>query len=133
MKITSLLIGACLVSVLTGCQKPQARNVVEAAEATIKSNALVSITAKYPSVNPSEIIFFEIRITTTPQGTEDMVVTYMLPTSATTGTDNQGAKAPTTSTKMIVVKMSPSAKVEAIDENTIRTGYTYSLPYHAPQ
>ena len=131
MKITSHLIGACLVSVLIGCHKPQANDVVGTAEATIKATAVASITAKYPSVSSSELKFSEIRITTTPQGTEDIVVIYELPESATTGTDAQGAKTPTTITKSIIVRMSPSAKVEAVTESTIKR--TYSLPYHSPQ
>jgi len=127
MKTTSLLIGACL-SVLTGCHKPQASDVVGAAEATIKATAVASITAKYPSVSSSELKFSEIRITTTPQGTEDIAVIYEIPDSPTTGTDAQGAKTPTTITKTVIVRMSPSAKVEALNESTIRR--TYSLPYH---
>jgi hypothetical protein len=131
MKIASLVIGACLVSVVTGCHKPQAGDMVGVAEDTIKTTALASITAKYPSVSSSDLKFSEIRITATPQGTEDILVIYELPASETPTTDAQGAKTPTTSTKMIGVRMSRSAKVESVNESTIRK--TYSLPYHANQ
>jgi hypothetical protein len=115
MKITSLVIGACLVSVLTGCHKPQASDVIGAAEATIKTAALASITAKYPSVSSSELKFSEMSIRTMPNGQEEVFVTYDLPASAKTTTEGKKA---TTTTKTIGVRMSPSGKVGMVYEST---------------
>src|SRR5450759_4184359 len=103
MKIAPLLIGACLLSVMTGCHKPS--DVIGAAEATIKTTALASITAKYPSVGSSELKFSEMSIRTMPDGKEVIFVTYIIPASATTSTEGKKA---TTTTKTIGVRMLPS-------------------------
>jgi len=113
MKFTLLLIGACLLSVMTGCHKPS--DVVGRAEATIKTTALASIAAKHPDVSSSEWKFIGIQIHTMPNGQEDIFVDYYLPASATTTTDG---KYRTTATKGIGVRMSPSVKVENVYEFT---------------
>jgi hypothetical protein len=113
MKIAPLLIGACLLSVITGCHKPS--DVIGAAEAALKTTALASITAKYPSVGSSELKFSQLSIRTRPDGTEVIYVIYSLPASATTTTEGEKA---TTTTKTIGVRMSQSGKVETISEST---------------
>jgi len=111
MKIAQLLVGACLLSVLTGCHKPQTNEVIGAAETTIKTTALASITAKYPDVGSSELKFSDIMIQTTPNG-EDMVnVTYELPGSAATNTEGNRI---TITMQTIGVEMSLSGKVENV-------------------
>jgi hypothetical protein len=111
MKIITPLIGVCLLSVLTGCHKPQASDVIGAAEATVKTTALASITAKYPDVGSSELKFNEMSIQTMPDGKEEIFVTYALPASAKTSTEGKKA---TTTTKTIGVRMSPSGKVTLV-------------------
>lgn len=120
MKITSLLIGVCLVSLITGCHKPKASDAIEAAESTIKTTAVAAITAKYPSVRAFELKFNDMRIMATPQGTEDIVVIYEVPGSETPGADPQGGNAPTTTIKIFIVRMSPSAKIEGLNESTMK-------------
>jgi hypothetical protein len=113
MKITPLLIGACLLFIMTGCHKPS--DVIGAAEAAIKTTALTSITAKYPDVGSSELKFSQLTIRTKPDGTEAIYVIYSLPASATTSTEGKKA---TTTTKTISVSMSQSGKVESVSEST---------------
>jgi hypothetical protein len=98
---------------MTGCHKPS--DVIGAAEATIKTTALTSITAKYPSVGLSELKFSQLTIRTKPDGTEAIYVIYSLPASATTSTEGKKA---TTTTKTISVSMSQSGKVEGVFEST---------------
>jgi hypothetical protein len=116
MKITSLLIGACLVSVLTGCHKPQASDAIGAAEATIKATALASITAKYPDVGSSALKFHHMVIGATPNGEDMIYVTYTIPASATTNV--QGDKI-TITMKTMGVEMSLSGKVESVYKGTL--------------
>jgi hypothetical protein len=118
MKNAPLLIGACLLSVMTGCHKPS--DVIGAAEAAIKSTAFASITAKYPSMGSSELKFSEIRIGTRPDGKEVIFVVYIIPASATTSTEGKKA---TTTTKTIGVTMSQSGKVETVYETTQQDTY----------
>jgi len=118
MKITPLLIGACLVSIVTGCHKPN--DVIGRAEATIKTTALASITAKYPDVSSSELKFSEMSIRALPNGHEEVFVTYELPASAKTATEGKKA---TTTTKTIDVSMSPSGTVEMVYESTNEDTY----------
>ena len=113
MKFTPLLIGVCLLSVTTGCQKPS--DIVGRAEATIKTTALASITAKNPDLSSSELKFSGIQIHMMPNGQEDIFVDYDLPASSTTTTDS---KYSTTSMKAIGVRMSPSGTVENVYEFT---------------
>jgi hypothetical protein len=118
MKIAPLLIGVCLLSVVTGCHKTS--DVVGAAEAAIKTTALTSITAKYPDLVSSELKFSQLTIRTRPDGTEAIYVFYSLPASATTSTEGKKA---TTTTKMISVSMSQSGKVENVSESTQQDVY----------
>jgi hypothetical protein len=120
MKITPLLIGACLVLVMTGCQKSS--DVIGRAETTIKSAALAAITAKYPDVSSSELKFSDMSIRAMPNGQEDVFVTYALPASAKTTTEGKKA---TTTTDTIGVRMSPSGKVEMVYKST--TADTYNV------
>ena len=94
MKIAPLLIGACLLSVLDGCHKPQASETIRAAEATIKATALASITAKHSEVSSADLKFSDLRIRALPDGKEEIFVTYELPATAKTTTE--GKKATTT-------------------------------------
>ena len=115
MKITPLLIGVCLLPVLTGCHKPQASEVIGAAEATIKTTALASIVAKYPDVGSSDLKFSDLSIRAMPNGKEEVFVTYDLPASAKTTTEGKKA---TTTTKTIGVGMSLSGTVQNVYEST---------------
>jgi hypothetical protein len=120
MKITPLLIGACLVLVLTGCQKSS--DVFGKAETTIKSAALAAITAKYPDVSSSELKFSEMSIHSMPDGKEEIFVTYDRPATAKTTTEGKKA---TTTTKTIGVRMSPSGNVTLVYDST--RGETYNV------
>jgi len=124
MKIIPPLIGVCLLSILTGCHKPQAGEVIGAAEATIKTTALASITAKYPDLSSSDLKFSELSIQAMPNGKEEVIVTYDLPASAKTTTEG---KKTTTTTKTIGVAMSLSGNVETVYEST------KSMTYNATQ
>ena len=118
MKITPLLIGACLVLVATGCQK--SGDVIGRAETTIKSAALAAIAAKYPDVSSSELKFSEMSIQAQPNGQEVVFVAYKLPASAKTTTEGKKA---TTTTDTIGVRMSPSGKVEMVYKSTSSETY----------
>ncbi|MGB7769825.1 MAG: hypothetical protein WBN22_13355 [Verrucomicrobiia bacterium] len=118
MKFTPLLIGACLVLLVTGCQKSS--GVIGRAETTIKTAALAAITAKYPDVSASELKFSEMSIRVMLNGQEDVFVTYTLPASATTTTEGKKA---TTTTDTIGVRMSPSGKVEMVYKSTSAETY----------
>ncbi|HZF02628.1 MAG TPA: hypothetical protein VE344_12135 [Methylomirabilota bacterium] len=76
MKIIISLIGVFLLSVLTGCHKPQASEIIGAAEATIKTTALAAITAKHPEVSSSDLKFASLDISVMPNGNEEIYVTY---------------------------------------------------------
>ena len=115
MKITTPLIGVCLLSILTGCHKPQASDLIGAAEATVKATALASITAKYPDVSSSDLKFSDMSIQTLRDGNEEVFVTYDIPASAKTTTEGKKA---TTTTKTIGVRMSPSGKVGLVYESS---------------
>jgi hypothetical protein len=117
MKITLLLIGACLLPVLTGCHKPQSKEIIGAAEAAIRTTALASITAKYPDVGSSELKFRDIMIRPTPIGQDMVYVTYTIPASATTNT--QGSRV-TVTTQTIGVEMSLSRKVRNVSKSSSR-------------
>jgi hypothetical protein len=118
MKYTPQLIGACLMLVLTGCQKPS--DVIGKAEATIKSAALASIAAKYPDMSSSELKFSQMIIRKTPNGQEEIFVTYDLPSSAKTTTEG---KKTTTTTKTVGVRVSLSGKAESVYESTSSETY----------
>jgi hypothetical protein len=115
MKITTLLIGACLLSVLTGCHKPQAGEAIGAAEAIVKTTALAAITEKYPDLSSSDLKFSDLSIRAMPNGKEEVVVAYDIPASSQTTTEGKKA---TTTTKTIGVAMSLSGKVETVYEST---------------
>ena len=127
MKITSLLVGCCLLCVLTGCHKsqpnkPQTNEVIGAAEATIKSISLASITEKYPDVSSSDLVFHDLRIGTMPDGKkEDISVTYDLPASAKTTTEG---KVVSTITKTIIVGMILSGTPNNVYESTRTINYS---------
>lgn len=114
MKIIIPLIGVCLLSVVTGCHKPQTSDIIGAGETAIKATALASITAKYPNMGSSDLKFWQLNISTMSNGDEAIVVTYDIPASVTTTT--HGNKA-ITNTKTIMVIMSPSGKVKGVSEN----------------
>jgi hypothetical protein len=115
MKITPQLIAVCLLPVLAGCHKPQASEEIGAAEATFKTTALTSISAKYPDVGSSELRFSQMSILAMPDDKELIYVTYIIPASSTTSTEG---KKTTTTTKTIDVRMSSSGKVESVSEST---------------
>jgi len=116
MRITLPLIGVCLLSVLTGCHKPQTSDLIGAGETAIKATALTSITAKYPNMGSSDLKFLELNISPmfNGDGDEAIVVTYAIPASATIITN--GMKV-ITNTKTIMVMMSPSGKVKIVSES----------------
>jgi hypothetical protein len=120
MKIAPLLIGACLLSVLTGCHKPQASETIRAAEATIKATALASITAKHSEVSSADLKFSDLRIRALPDGKEEIFVTYELPATAKTTTEGKKA---TTTTKTFGVGMSVSGAVQNVYESSIAETY----------
>jgi hypothetical protein len=115
MKITSLLIGVCLLSFLTGCHKPQVGEEIGAAEGDLKATALSSIIAKHPDLSLSDLKFSDIKIWALPDGKEQVIVVYAIPASATTRTE--GTRNIVT-TKVIGVLFSLSGKVENIQEST---------------
>jgi hypothetical protein len=115
MKITSLLIGVCLLPVLAGCHKPQPSEVIGAAESTIKTTALAAIAAKHAELSSSDLKFSDLSIQAMPNGKEEVVVSYDIPASAQTTTEG---KKTTTTTKTIGVAMSLSGKVETVYEST---------------
>jgi hypothetical protein len=117
MKITQLLIGACLLPVLTGCHKPKSNEIVGAVETAIRTTALASITTKYPDVNSSELTFRDIMIRPTPIGEDRVYVTYGIPASATTNT--QGNRV-TVTVQTIGVEMSLSQKVQNVYKSSSR-------------
>jgi hypothetical protein len=124
MRITLLLIGACLVPVVTGCHKPS--DVIGKAETTIKSAALAAIAAKYPDVSSSDLKFSDLSIRERPDfpGKEEVSVEYAL--TATAKTTTAGKKS-TTTTQEIGVEMTLSGKVEAVYK------FTSSRSYNAVQ
>ena len=115
MKITSLLIGVCLLPVLTGCHKPQTSEVIGATEAAIKTTALASVTAKYPDLSSSDLKFVDLNIRAMPNGQEGIFVTYDVLATAKTMTEGNKTK---TTTQTINVAMLLSGKVGAVYENT---------------
>ena len=115
MKITLILIAVCLLTVLTGCHKPQTGEVIGAAEADIKTAALASIVAKFPDVSSSDLKFSDLRIRAMPNGKDEVFVNYDLPASARTTTEGRKT---TTTTKAISVGMSLSGKIENVYEST---------------
>jgi hypothetical protein len=117
MKITQLLVGACLLSDLTGCHKPQSNDIIGAAETAVRTTALASITAKYPDVGSSDLTFRDIMIRPTPIGEDMVYVTYAIPSSATTNT--QGNRV-TVTLQTIGVEMSLSRKVQNIYKSSSR-------------
>jgi hypothetical protein len=119
MKIIPLLMGACLLLAVTGCQKPS--DIIGRAETSIKSAALEAITAKYPEVSLSELKFSEMRIRAMSNGQEDVFVTYAIPGSAKTTTEGKKA---TATTKTIGVRMLPSGKVEMVYKSTNEETYS---------
>ena len=121
MKITIPLIGVCLLPLLTGCHKPKPSELIGAAEAPFKTATLASITAKYPDISSSELEFSQMSIRTTPNGQEEVFVTYDLPASAKTTTEG---KKSTTITKTIGARVSSSGEVEAVYESTRTTQHS---------
>src|ERR1035437_2900133 len=115
MKITPLLIGICLLSVITGCHKPKTDDVIGAAEAKIKATALAAIAKKYPDVSSSDLKFSSLSVKRAPDNTEYVSVTYDLPASAET---NTLGNTPATVTKLIMVGMSLSGQVHNVYEST---------------
>ena len=115
MKITQLLIGVCLLLVLTGCHKPQTSEVIGAAEAIVETTALAAITAKHPDLSSSDLKFSDLSIRTMRDGKKKIVVSYDIPASAQTTTNG---KKTTTTQKTIGVAMSLSGNVESVYEST---------------
>jgi hypothetical protein len=120
MKITPLLIGACLLPVVTGCHKPS--SVIGRAETAIKSVALAAITAKYPNLGPSDLKFSDLTIRAKPNGSEEIYVTYDIPASAKTTTEGNKA---TTTTEQVEAVISPSGEVEDVVRDT--SSQTYNV------
>jgi hypothetical protein len=108
MKITPLLIGACLMAIAAGCHTPQSNEVIGAGVATIKTTALASITAKYPDMSSSDLKFWRLVVRTARNGEEEVVVSYKVPATAKTTT--QGGETKTT-TEIVGVEMSLSGQV----------------------
>ena len=115
MKIIPLLIGVCLLPVLTGCHKPQTSELIGAAEAAIKPIALASIIAKYPDVSSSDLKFSDLSIRVSPDGKEEIFVSFDLPASAKTTTEGKKA---TTTTKTFGVGMSVSGAIRNVYESS---------------
>jgi hypothetical protein len=121
MKSVKLLIGVCLVSVVTGCHKPQIGDEISTAEASIKTTALAAIAAKYPS--ESNLKFSDLSIRMRPDGAEEVIVTYDIPGFAETATEGQRT---TTTTKVIMVEISLSGKVDNVYQS--QKTVTYNTP-----
>jgi hypothetical protein len=119
MKITSLLIGVCILAGLTGCHKSQSSQPIGAAEeGSIKTAALASIAAKYPSLDSSKLIFGDMRRETPPVGKQFILVNYMLPTPGTTNEyDTPEGKRVKISRKTLSVTMSPALEVQNVSES----------------
>ena len=111
MRIAPLLIGVCLLPVLTGCHKP----AIGAAVTTMKNTGVAAIATKYPDLGLSDLKLRDINITVMPNGEQTAFVIFDVPTSAKTVT-NENKQAITT-IKTIVVGMSLSGKVESVKES----------------
>ena len=114
MKITRLVIGACLLSVLTGCHKPA--QTIGSAEAFIKATALAAITAKHPDVSPADLKFSDLRLRALPDGKEEIFVSYKLPASAKS---TIVGKTETDTMKTYGVGMSVSGAVQNVFESSL--------------
>jgi hypothetical protein len=121
MKITPLLIGACLVSVVTGCHKPQTSQIIGAAETAVETTALASIAAKYPDVSLSDLKFSNLNIEAMPNGQQKVFVTYDIQSSAKTTTEGNNR---TTTTDQIGVRMSLSGEVEDVYKSKNTRSYS---------
>jgi hypothetical protein len=117
-RITRLLIGVCILAGLTSCHKSQTSQPIGATEAaSIKSVALASIAAKYPSLDSSELIFGDMRRETPPVGKQFILVSYILPTPGTTNEyDTPEGKRVKITRKEVNVIMSPSREVQSVSE-----------------
>jgi len=115
MKITSLLIGVCLLTFVIGCHKPQVGEEIGAVEGDLKATAQSAIIAKHSDLSSSDLKFSDIKIWALPDGKERVIVVYSIPASAKTATE--GTRNIVT-TKVIGVLFSLSGKVEDIQEST---------------
>jgi hypothetical protein len=104
---------------LTSCHKSQTSQPIGATEAaSIKSVALASIAAKYPSLDSSELIFGDMRRETPPTGKQFILVSYILPTSAKTNEyDTPEGKRVKITRKALSVTMSPTMEVQNVSES----------------
>ena len=127
MKPIPILFAVCLVSVVTGCHKPQLGDKIVAAETFIKATALAAINAKFPGES-SDLKFSDLSIRVKPDGTEEVAVTYDLPSTAETTHEGQTTS---TTTKVIFVAMSLSGNVENVYESRKTVQYN-TTPYHGP-
>jgi hypothetical protein len=123
MKMTIQLITALIPLLLTSCNKPQSGHVVTPAEAAkIQSVALASITAKYPDVNSSELVFYGMTNVMTSGAGEVIEVRYILPASAETSQQNaQNSERTTTKVRGFQATMSRSTMVQSVSEGIIST------------
>jgi hypothetical protein len=114
MKNTTLLIGACLLSVLTGCHKSQSSQ----GAVDIKNIALASIASKYPSLDSSSLVFGSVATNSLPDG-KHVIVVYYVPSSAKTNEfDSPEGKREKITTKMYSVMMSPLSEIQSVHEGT---------------
>jgi hypothetical protein len=114
MKNTTLLIGACILSILTGCHKSQSSQ----GASDIKNIALSSIASKYPSLDSSSLAFGSVATNTLPDG-KHIVVVYYLPSSAKTNEYNSAeGKREKITTQMYSVMMSLSREIQSVHEGT---------------
>jgi len=115
MKMKPLLIGVCLLTVLTGCDKPKSNDVITTAEDTIKANAAASIKALYPDVNSSDLKFTRLMISVGNTGEQTVWVSFDLPSSEMSVTNNNKIK---TTVKQFRVTMSLSGQVKSFSQST---------------
>jgi hypothetical protein len=94
---------------MTGCHK--SNDISGAAEATIKTTALASITVKYPDLVSSDLKFSEMHTNAYQDGKKFIFLTFDNLASAKTIFTN-GMHATTTET--ITVRMTPSGKVLSV-------------------
>ena len=122
MKITRLLlIGACILSGLTGCHKPWDSQPIGATEAAgIKTAALASITANYPDVDLSNVTFKDMGRATSPNDGKTIYVIYILPASAKTNViyTPKGKRVGVT-WQAFTVWMSPRMEVKSVSKRIL--------------
>ena len=117
MKITPLLIGVCTLAGLTGCRTQSSQLIGTANEASIKTVALASIAAKYPSFDSSGLIFGNMTRETPLVGNPCIYVSYIFPTSGTTNEyDTLEGKRIKITRKTVNVTMSPAMEVQNVSE-----------------